>query len=1069
MLRSAGYFYTLECPFTPCQGSGSCERPHCQFSHAPSGAGGTGGDSDEAAAAVSHTAAGPPREAAGRNMQELERINKAIEAVKNEVEEKQKKLLLYKNVTPGITKCIAPKIDSNSNILSHLDDDQHTIVLKKRYNLTSAASNTKKGIHSIHSKKYVIDRSCPATDLEYDPLLNYSAGLLGSTAKESESKSKSKCDEHPVDIPHKKPRAISPIRLEIKLQESDDEDVLVIDAPPLQVVSKKPRAMKFHESEEKSLPICDERQPEIADNEVPLRNTVEKIDFISLMDQVIDANKTFDAEKESKPAAVSPKIYSPNSIHCKVSHNQTIGHQHTTVSTDINTVSVDFQLIEQKETKADGPINDLSVKCKQNIQEQTQIEGNEAPYITVPKSNCQINNLSFLLHEKCLKQNQQFLKDVKDIGTIVKNISTDLSTFDETVSVESNAITNTATTKKCQDTLFSAKENDLIVLDSSSEVSEDSDVDIGISDSDDPMEECRRIFNEFAESETNREDSKQNGQEEQSELDILEVKGNDVLPGQKKRIAHSSSAKCDVKSNSSIIVPYRGPAPQQMPHSRILHVQQQAGKITAAVKSGQAFVAAASAQKKITGCISPAFHNFGPMVCVNLVEVQSIMPSRSQFSGFFQGSPVATSSFKSSIAQKRTLQTAPIKISTRKRPSVVPETGAKVPHETRQRYVNSFVEEFLKESTTVQEAFDKALTEEKAIFDRCGSKNMYLNIAVNSLKKLRDQRNISNSSQNSSCRENTSGLRKQDDKNEFTGINLYKLLKEYLLSDEQLQENGFPRPNPEKPGSALIYNGVTKTIVSDALRRVCCRCGEMYSVTSQGKHVRKEECTYHSGRVLRHRVPGGMETRYSCCEAVVGTPGCQVEKLHVHDCPKENLDGFINTFIKLQPSDGNPGVFSLDCEMCYTTHGLEMTRVTVVDPSLQVVYDTFVKPDNEIIDYNTRFSGVTEENLKNITTSIRDVQAIMLNMFSADTILIGHSLENDLIALKLIHDSVVDTSMVFPHRLGLPHKKALRNLMADYLRRIIQDHVGGHDSSEDAAACMELMLWKVKEDSKGRR
>lgn len=29
--------------------------------------------------------------------------------------------------------------------------------------------------------------------------------------------------------------------------------------------------------------------------------------------------------------------------------------------------------------------------------------------------------------------------------------------------------------------------------------------------------------------------------------------------------------------------------------------------------------------------------------------------------------------------------------------------------------------------------------------------------------------------------------------------------------------------------------------------------------------------------------------------------------------------------------------------------------------------------------------------------------------------------------------------------------------------------VGGHDSREDAAACMQLMLWKVKEDTKGRR
>ncbi|GAA6086504.1 RNA exonuclease 1 homolog isoform X1, partial [Tachysurus ichikawai] len=27
----------------------------------------------------------------------------------------------------------------------------------------------------------------------------------------------------------------------------------------------------------------------------------------------------------------------------------------------------------------------------------------------------------------------------------------------------------------------------------------------------------------------------------------------------------------------------------------------------------------------------------------------------------------------------------------------------------------------------------------------------------------------------------------------------------------------------------------------------------------------------------------------------------------------------------------------------------------------------------------------------------------------------------------------------------------------------------GHDTQEDAAACMELMLWKVKEDAKGKK
>jgi RNA exonuclease 1 len=41
--------------------------------------------------------------------------------------------------------------------------------------------------------------------------------------------------------------------------------------------------------------------------------------------------------------------------------------------------------------------------------------------------------------------------------------------------------------------------------------------------------------------------------------------------------------------------------------------------------------------------------------------------------------------------------------------------------------------------------------------------------------------------------------------------------------------------------------------------------------------------------------------------------------------------------------------------MCSTTIGNELTRVTVIDYSGKTVYETLVKPENEIIDYNTRW------------------------------------------------------------------------------------------------------------------
>lgn len=48
-----------------------------------------------------------------------------------------------------------------------------------------------------------------------------------------------------------------------------------------------------------------------------------------------------------------------------------------------------------------------------------------------------------------------------------------------------------------------------------------------------------------------------------------------------------------------------------------------------------------------------------------------------------------------------------------------------------------------------------------------------------------------------------------------------------------------------------------------------------------------------------------------------------------------------------------------------------------------------------------RYSGITEEKLRDVTTTLADIQAKLCALFGRDTILIGHSLENDLNALQV--------------------------------------------------------------------
>ena len=85
----------------------------------------------------------------------------------------------------------------------------------------------------------------------------------------------------------------------------------------------------------------------------------------------------------------------------------------------------------------------------------------------------------------------------------------------------------------------------------------------------------------------------------------------------------------------------------------------------------------------------------------------------------------------------------------------------------------------------------------------------------------------------------------------------------------------------------------------------------------------------------------------------------------------------------------------------YTTAGSELARLTVINADLKTVYESLVRPEHKIVDYNTRFSGITAEHMRGVKTTLRDVQAILLSMFNDRTILIGHSLESDFTALKV--------------------------------------------------------------------
>ena len=73
----------------------------------------------------------------------------------------------------------------------------------------------------------------------------------------------------------------------------------------------------------------------------------------------------------------------------------------------------------------------------------------------------------------------------------------------------------------------------------------------------------------------------------------------------------------------------------------------------------------------------------------------------------------------------------------------------------------------------------------------------------------------------------------------------------------------------------------------------------------------------------------------------------------------------------------------------------------ILDEKMDIILNQFCKPEGAIIDYNQKYSGISEADIRSCTADLKEVQKKVRYHLSEDDILVGHSLDSDLKALKV--------------------------------------------------------------------
>ncbi|OJJ60009.1 hypothetical protein ASPSYDRAFT_44416 [Aspergillus sydowii CBS 593.65] len=146
----------------------------------------------------------------------------------------------------------------------------------------------------------------------------------------------------------------------------------------------------------------------------------------------------------------------------------------------------------------------------------------------------------------------------------------------------------------------------------------------------------------------------------------------------------------------------------------------------------------------------------------------------------------------------------------------------------------------------------------------------------------------------------------------------------------------------------------------------------------------------------------------------------------------------------------------------------------------EVLIHKYVQPTKRVVHWRTKVSGITPMAMNAAARAgqalpgWKSAQQALWKYADADTVLIGHCLNNDLKVLRIIHPRIVDSAILSSEAVfNLAPDVSLRRIWAlklvtkEFLSRAIQTGgKRGHDCLEDAYSARDVVIWCLRNPDK---